>query len=111
MPQFEYVEPSQIGSVAPPTFLERWGVLFLACAGGWVIAIGTTMVVYYFLKAPAVPDLSHLTPDQAQQALSIHKQLQDQWRESLTALFDLLVTRTVLPIVTLLLGYLFGKKE
>ena len=75
------------------------------------MAVGTALVVYYILKAPATPDLSHISPEQAQQALAVHKQLADQWRESLTALFDLLVTRTVLPIITLLLGYLFGKKQ
>jgi hypothetical protein len=40
-----------------------------------------------------------------------HKQVSDQWSELLTRIFDLLVTKTVLPIFTLLLGYLFGKAK
>ena len=111
MANFQYVEPAEIGSAIPPTFLERWGVILLTCAGAWVLAVGTTILVYYVRNAPALPDLAHLSPDQVQQALNVHKQVQDQWRDSLTSIFDLLVTRTVLPIITLLLGYLFGKEK
>ena len=46
---------------------------------------------------------------QVKDVLDVYKQIYDQYRQSLTDVFDLLVTRTVLPIVTLLLGYLFGK--
>jgi len=55
--------------------------------------------------------LTGLSTDQVKDALNIHKQALDQWRDSLTFIFDLLVTKTALPIVTLLLGYLFGKKS
>jgi hypothetical protein len=34
-----------------------------------------------------------------------------QFRDPVGYVFDLTVTKTVLPIVTLLLGYLFGKKS
>jgi len=52
-----------------------------------------------------------MNTDQIREALSIHKEFHQQWTESLTSIFDLLVTKTVLPLVTLLLGYLFGRRK
>jgi hypothetical protein len=97
--------------IGPASFLERWGVVFLAFAGAWILAVGTALLIYFFWKQPALPSMTGQTPDQVTQALSVHKQLSDQWSESLMSMFDLLVTKTVLPIVTLLLGYLFGKAK
>jgi H+/Cl- antiporter ClcA len=85
--------------------------VFLAFAGGWILLVVTALLIYLFWKQPAFPSVAGQTPEQVTQALSVHKQLSDQWSESLTKVFDLLVTKTVLPIVTLLLGYLFGKAK
>jgi hypothetical protein len=85
--------------------------VFLACAGSWVLLVASGMLIYFFLHQPAPPSLSGLTPEQARDASSVFKQVNDQWRDALTYVFDLMVTKTVLPIVTLLLGYLFGKKS
>jgi hypothetical protein len=107
------ISATEIGqiTIAPPTFLERWGVVFLAVAGAWILVVGTALLIYFFLRQPALPSMTGQTADQITQTLSVHKQLSDQWGESLTNIFDLLVTKTVLPIVTLLLGYLFGKAK
>jgi hypothetical protein len=43
--------------------------------------------------------------------LELHKSATDQFRDSLSFVFDLMVIKTVLPLVTLLLGYLFGSKK
>jgi hypothetical protein len=96
-------------SIVPPTFLEKWGVVFVACAGGWILAVGSGILIYFLLNLPVSPALAGLAPDQAKEALNIHKQLFEQWRDALTYIFDLLITKTALPLVTLLLGYLFGK--
>jgi len=105
------ISPTSAGkiSITPPTFLERWGVVFVAFAGGWILLAGSGILIYFLLNQPAFPNLAGLTPEQAKDALSLHKQLYDQWRDSLTYIFDMLVTKTALPLVTLLLGYLFGK--
>lgn len=105
------VSPAAAGniSIAPPTFLERWGVFFVACTGGWILLVGSGILIYFLRNQPAFPNLAGLTADQAKDALNLHKQLYDQWRDSLTYIFNLLVTNTTLPLVTLLLGYLFGK--
>lgn len=105
------VSPDSVGTVtlSPPTFLERWGVYFLAIAGIWILSIGTLVLVFYFWKAPPFPNPAGLTPEQFRDALAVHASLEEQWRASLTSIFDLLVTKTMLPLCTLLLGYLFGK--
>ena len=111
-PQFQEVEvtTARVGNAKDPTFLERWGVVFVAWVGGWILLVGSGMLVYFLLHQPVQPNLAGLSVDQIQGALSSHKQLLDQWRDSLTFIFDLLVTKTALPILTLLLGYLFGKR-
>lgn len=105
----EAVEPPPVGSTSKPSFLELWGVIFLAFAGAWILLVGSATLIYYFRTQPGLPSTAGLTPDQMREALSLHKELLEQWRDSLTSVFDLLVTKTVLPLVTLLLGYLFGK--
>jgi hypothetical protein len=110
--KFEVTTDSVGGaSDVKPSFLEKWGVVFLAFAGGWILLVCSGIFLFFLSHLPPLPNLSGLTADQVKDALSQHKQLVDQWRDSLTFLFDLLVAKTALPIVTLLLGYLFGKKS
>jgi hypothetical protein len=112
-PQVQNVEISATNageiSIVRPTFLERWGVVFVAFAGGWILLVGSGILIYFLRNQPALPNLSGLTADQAKDALNNYKQLYEQWRDSQTYIFDMLVTKTALPLVTLLLGYLFGK--
>ena len=110
-PEIVRVSTADIGSVqlVPPSFLERWGVIFLACFAFWIIVVGTIILSYFLSHQPPAPSLNGLTPDQVRDALSNYKLLDEQWRDSLNYIFDLLITKTALPLVTLLLGYLFGK--
>src|SRR4051812_13809865 len=93
------VSSTGVGSVkiAPPTFLERWGVVFVAFAGGWILLAGTGILIYFLLKQPPFPNLAGLSSDQANGVLSTYKQLNEQWHDSLTYIFDLLITKTTLP--------------
>lgn len=95
----------------PPSFLERWGVVFLAWIGGWILLTGTALVGFYLLHQPPPPNLNGLTGDQVKSALENQKLLLDQWHDSLNTIFDLLITKTAVPIATLLLGYLFGRSK
>ncbi len=110
-PEIVRVSAADIGSVqlAPPSFLERWGVIFLACFAFWIIVVGTIILSYFLSHQPAAPNLNGLAAEQVRDALSNYKLLDEQWRDSLNYIFDLLITKTALPLVTLLLGYLFGK--
>ncbi len=110
-PEIVRVSATDIGSIqlAPPSFLERWGVIFLACFAFWIIVVGTIILSYFLAHQPAPPNLNGLAAEQVRDTLSNYKLLTDQWRDSLNYIFDLLITKTALPLVTLLLGYLFGK--
>lgn len=69
------VSPANAGviSIVPPTFLERWGVVFVAFAGGWILLVGSGILIYFLRNQPAFPNLVGLSPDQAKDVLSIHK--------------------------------------
>ena len=69
------------------------------------------MLIYFVLQRPAFPFLTGLTAEQIRSAIDARKLAEDGWRDSISYLFDLTVTRTTLPIVTLLLGYLFGRAK
>ena len=97
--------------IAPPTFLERWGVYFVAVIVLWILAIGSWLLYAYLRHAPALPAATGLSPEQLKQAIAAHRELSSEWLAEFTPVFDLLVTKTMLPIVTLLLGYLFGKTK
>ncbi len=114
----EKVPKDLIGSIgagnlesAPPTFLERWGVVFVACTGGWILFVSTAMLVYFVFQRPVFPSLAGLTADQIRSTIEVRKLAEDGWRDSVSYLFDLMVTKTALPILTLLLGYLFGRAK
>jgi hypothetical protein len=81
-PQVENVKisPTNAGeiSIVPPTFLERWGVVFVAFAGGWILLVGSGILIYFLRNQPALPSLAGLTADQAKDALSNYKQLYEQ---------------------------------
>ena len=116
LPMVDMVDMVDVGQVGTAenlqaTFLQRWGVIFVACAGVWILLVGSGVLIYFLRTQPTPPGLAGLTTEQAKDALSLYKQFSDQWRDSLTYIFDLLVTKTALPVVTLLLGYLFGKTE
>ncbi len=95
----------------PLSALQQWGVYFVVVVGGWILVVGLGVLAYAFHSHPQMPNIAGMGDAQAKDVLNNYKQLTDYWRDSLVIVFDLLVTKTTLPIVTLLLGYLFGKKE
>ena len=96
-------------SLQPTSFLERWGTIFVASGLLWMLLVTSGVLIYFIVHLPVMPSTAGMNATDTHAALELHKEIYDQYRQSLTDVFDLLVTRTVLPIVTLLLGYLFGK--
>ena len=99
-------------TITPPTFLEKWGVVFVAIGGVWMLGVCIAMLSYYLTHLslpPAQP--AGMRPEDYQAMLGGHKTAVDQFRDSVNFVFDLMVTKTVLPLLTLLLGYLFGSKR
>jgi len=78
---------------------------------GWRLLVGSSLLGFFLWKQPPVPNTSGLTPDQVKEALNTHQVLTEELQKSLMGVFDILVTKTALPVVTLMLGYLFGKRQ
>jgi len=99
-------------SITPPTFLEKWGVVFVAVGGVWVLGVCVAMLWYYLSHLSFPPQLTAaVKPDDYKAILDLRKTTNDQFRDSVNFAFDTTVTKTVLPLLTLLLGYLFGSKK
>jgi hypothetical protein len=99
-------------TINPPTFLEKWGVIFVAVGGIWMLGVCVAMLWYYLSHLASLSAISPASaPADYKAILDLHKTAIDQLRDSLTFAFDLMITKTILPLITLLLGYLFGKKS
>lgn len=94
--------------IRPASFLERWGIVFVSWGLVWMLLVASVLLGYYLLHLPAYPSTTGTAAD-IKANLDIHKEIYEQYHDSITNVFDLLVTKTVLPLITLLLGYLFGK--
>lgn len=103
-----------IGNVnlVPPTFLEKWGVVFVSVGGIWILLVCVGVLIYYLSNLSLPPPLaSGQKPDDYKSLLDLHKTAGAQFQDSVVFVFDLMVTKTILPLLTLLLGYLFGAKK
>jgi hypothetical protein len=99
-------------TITPPTFLEKWGVVFVSVAGLWMLGVCIAMLSYYLTHLSLPPAVTTtVKPEDYKALLDLHKTATDQFRDSLNFAFDLMVTKTILPLITLLLGYLFGSKK
>jgi len=99
-------------TIVPPTFLEKWGVVFVAVGGGWMLSVCIAMLWYYLAHLSLPPALtSAVKPEDYKALLDLHKTATDRFRDALNFAFDLMVTKTILPLLTLMLGYLFGSKK
>jgi len=99
-------------TIPPPTFLERWGVVFVSVSGIWMLGISIATLWFYLAHLSFPPaQSSTMTPTDYRALLELHKTATDQFRDSVSFAFDLMVTKTMLPLLTLLLGYLFGSKK
>jgi hypothetical protein len=99
-------------SITPPTFLEKWGVVFVSVGGIWMLGVCIAMLWYYLAHLSLPPaQTTTIKPEDYKALLDLHKTATDEFRDSLSFAFDLMVTKTILPLLTLLLGYLFGSKK
>jgi hypothetical protein len=111
-PQGEVVtiSPADFGS-GKMAALDRWGTSFVWWAGAWIILVGSALLVYFLANLPKLPSTANLSPDQVRDVVATHQALTESLQRSVGNVFDLLVTKTALPVVTLMLGYLFGKRQ
>ena len=102
------------GSVqrAPATELEEWAT--------WII-VGLILFVLLLLSAdlyhilfvidPSLPRIAGNDPDSLAKSANMYKIAAEQLRAPYWDLFTGLLDKAIVPLITLLVGYVFGKKS
>ena len=84
----------------------------MSVGGLWMLGVCVAMLRYYLAHLSLPPAVTSASkPEEFKAILELHKTATDQFRDSLNFAFDLMVTKTILPLITLLPGYLFGSKK
>ncbi|MDP2935031.1 MAG: hypothetical protein Q8O86_00915 [Dehalococcoidia bacterium] len=82
-------------------FKLLWAVL------GAIIALSLAIVLFWTLGAPRASDFgSPITAD----SLALYQKASESFSQHLTSLFEQVVVKVLLPVLTLLLGYVFGSR-
>ena len=117
--------PGAVSNLAKLTPTQQAGLWLAAGVGLTLIGVLVFVAVVWFQTAPKPPALLPLPtlndPAKAkeiiantqalnQAALDNYKALNAEAISRVTSLFDLLATKTLLPIFTAILGYIFGSR-
>src|ERR1043166_8228861 len=96
-----------------PTFVQRAG-LSLAAGVGAIIAMVTFFVllfVYRHYPTMSSADVLNTSAENAKNVIERYKELSEIAIKGGQDLFQPIVTQALLPVLTAILGYIFGKGE
>ncbi len=96
-----------------PTFVQRAG-LWLAAGVGAVIAVVTVFIlIFVYAHYPAMPSGETILASgaDADARIAQYKELSQVAIKSGQDLFQTIVTQALLPVLTAILGYIFGKGD
>ena len=118
MAQKEVVHAAEIlksagGAKVHATFVQRAG-LWLAAGVGAIIAVVTAAIlVFVYLHYPTLPSVDPLKNAGADSKLAIeqYKELSQVAIKNAQDLFQTIVSQALLPVLTAILGYIFGKSD
>ena len=97
--------------VLPYTYLQITGVRLALAVGGLAAFIVVSLLVYWICTVPpALTPPAGSDPDKLRQLVELQKQLQDAHLEPVLKIFDNLVVKCLLPLLTTILGYIFGSQ-
>jgi hypothetical protein len=98
--------------VRPSTFLQLIGVQLAIGVGGLVAIVTLVLLVYWVFTAPPV-SVATIPPDaeKLKQIIDFHKQLREIHLEPVLKLFDNIVLKCLFPLLTSILGYIFGSQS
>ena len=82
------------------------GFYLALCVLGYLAVVTIAIFVDYFLHAPQSPPASA-----SSETLEAYKTLSQISSQRMTSLFELMVEKTMLPVLTAILGYIFGVRE
>jgi hypothetical protein len=98
------------GSVTEGTYLQRTGLRLAAAVGTTAAVIIFALVGRWVFTAPIAPALpQNADPATIKTILDNYKVLQQTTLDPLTALFDSIVAKALLPIFTSILGFIFAR--
>jgi len=86
----------------------RAGLILCYIAIGLVGLVSLIMVMYFFF---ATHSLKSLAQPLTQDSLQIYKEARSAVVDDITRIGDRLLGNVLLPVLTLLLGYIFGSRE
>jgi uncharacterized membrane protein len=96
-----------------PTFVQLAG-LWLAAGVGTIIAIvRIAVIVFVYMHYPVMPSAEAITAASADSTSAIeqYKELSQIAIKNGQDLFQTIVTQALLPVLTAILGYIFGKSD
>lgn len=96
-----------------PTFVQLAG-LWLAAGVGAIIAIVTiAVIVFVYMHYPVMPSAETMqaAAGDSKTAIEQYKELSQIAIKNGQDLFQTIVTQALLPVLTVILGYIFGKSD
>ena len=95
--------------VKPHSFVEMTGAKLALAVGGLGAVVTVLLVGYWVLTAPIISiDLRQGDPEKIREVLDLQKQAADVHLENVVKIFDSVVVKCLLPLLTTILGYIFG---
>jgi hypothetical protein len=95
--------------VKPHSFVELTGAKLALAVGGLGAAVTLVLVAYWVWTAPVISlDLKEGDPEKLRQVLDLQKQVAEVHLEGVVRIFDSIVVKCLLPLLTTILGYIFG---
>lgn len=91
------------------TPLQRAALIVLLIAAGVAFAFGGFILWGWITQGPVRPDFAGLQGEALQAALERYRTLVAMHDTRFEKMFTVVVLSAVVPIITLLLGYLFGR--
>ena len=108
------IHPEDAGSVGKLAKLQptQQAGLWLAIGVGFIIsAVIIVLLIDLFSKSPSMPSgWTQMEPEKAKVAIDNIKILNDLAVDRSIKLFDTIVARSLLPVFTAILGYIFGSR-
>lgn len=93
------------------TPIQKAGMNLIIWVGSAILLVIIALLVDWFINAPhLLPLLSTQQSNSAALEIDTYKQLGDLAIDRFSKIFDLVISKALLPVFTTILGYLFGAR-
>jgi hypothetical protein len=92
--------------------MQKWASTFAWVVLGVIVVLSVGLYTRYCLApVPKLPDISTLKAEDATRILSQYKELRELNERELSEHFDLMIAKSLLPVLATLVGYMLGRKK